>query len=89
MRILQYNMETINKITSQEFFQKLREKAAQAKAEGRVKALPTQHIEFINRLRERAKANGKVGVAPISNPMADMLKKLKARQAELNANKEE
>lgn len=60
-------METIKTITSQEFIQKLRERAAKAKAEGRTTTLPTQHTEFIKKMKERAekaKAEGKVTPMP-------------------------
>lgn len=45
-------MET-KKITPQELMQRLRERAAKTKAEGKTTALPTQHSEFIKKLRDR------------------------------------
>lgn len=48
-------METIKKITPQEFMQRLRERAEKAKAEGKVlKTMPMKHTELIAKLRERA-----------------------------------
>lgn len=54
-------MET-KKITPQDLIQRLRERAAKTKAEGKTTSLTTQHTEFIKKLRERAekaKAEGK------------------------------
>lgn len=73
-------MET-KKITPQELIQRLRERAAKNKVEGKTTTLSTQHSEFIKKLRERAekaKAEGKT-VKTMPMKQSELLAKLRER----------
>lgn len=73
-------MET-KKITPQELIQRLRERAAKTKVEGKATALSTQHSEFIKRLRERAEKAKTEGKTIKTMPMkqSELLAKLRER----------
>lgn len=73
-------MET-KKITPQELMQRLRERAAKTKAEGKATSISTQHSEFIKKLRERAekaKAEGKT-IKTMPMKQSELLAKLRER----------
>lgn len=73
-------MET-KKITPQELIQRLRERAAKTKVEGKTTALSTQHSEFIKKLRERAEKAKTEGKTIKTMPMkqSELLAKLRER----------
>lgn len=85
-------METIKKITPQEFMQRLRERAEKAKAEGKTTAIPAKHAEMMKKFRERAenmKAEGKtLKTMPMSAKHTELIAKLRERAA-LKANNTE
>lgn len=83
-------METIKKITPQEFMQRLRERAGKAKAEGKTPAIPAKHAEIMKKFRERAEKVKAEGKALKTMPMkhTELIAKLRERAA-LKANNTE
>lgn len=69
------------KITPQELMKRLRERAENAKAEGKTTTFLTQHSEFIKKLRERAEKAKTEGKTIKTMPMkqSELLAKLRER----------
>lgn len=81
-------METTNKITPQEFINKLRERAEKMKAEGKTPKTTAHNAEMMKKFKERiekAKAEGRVVKANPSLKHSDMIARLRERAEKMKA----